>query len=116
LLVGKAISKIGAKGYKSYKDFKEAHGKAGEGMSWHHIVEQNPSNLKKFKPEMLHNTKNITKLPFGKGSIHMKINGYYSSKPDFTGGQTVRDWLSSQSFRRQYKFGLKAIKQFGSEL
>lgn len=29
---------------------------------------------------------------------------YYSSKDCFTGGQTVRQWLSTQSYQAQYDF------------
>ena len=52
---------------------------------------------------------NVIALPSGKGSIHSEISRYYSSKDLFTGGKTVRDWLSTKSFKEQFEFGEKAI-------
>ena len=85
----------------------------GEGYAWHHIVEQNADNIAKFGAERIHNTKNLIRLPNGKGSIHAKISGFYSSKPYFTNGLTVRDWLKSKSFEEQYNFGLEQLSKFG---
>ncbi len=36
---------------------------------------------------------------------------YYSSKQDFTGGGTVRDWLNGQSFADQYEFGMDVLRK-----
>ena len=47
------------------------------------------------------------------GSIHSKVSGFYSSKQFFTNGQTVRRWLSTQSYDAQYKFGVQKLKDFG---
>lgn len=38
----------------------------------------------------------------------LKAN-YYSSKQFFTGGGTVRDWLTGQSFADQYEFGMDVL-------
>lgn len=100
-------------GFKSFSAFKSAYGSAGNGYAWHHIVEQGGGNLSRFGAEAIHNTKNIIKLPHGAGSIHAKVSGYYSSKQPFTGGQTVRQWLKTQSFQQQYDFGIKTLKRFG---
>ena len=100
-------------GYKSFYRFKKAYGTAGKGYAWHHIVEQNRSNLSKFGAEAIHNINNLIKLPHGKGSIHAKISGHYSSIQDFTNGKTVRQWLSSQSYQEQYDYGIKMLKQYG---
>ena len=101
-----------AKGFASFDDFKKAFGGAGSGQAWHHVVEQT-INSGKFAPELLHNPANLLKLPHGKGSIHAKISGYYSSKPAWTGGLTVRQWVSQKSSSEQFEFGIKTIKQFG---
>ncbi|WP_197421738.1 hypothetical protein [Prevotella sp. DNF00663] len=61
----------------------------------------------------IHNTNNLIKLPHGAGSIHAKVSGYYSSIQPFTGGKTVRQWLSTQSYDAQYKFGIETLKKFG---
>lgn len=100
-------------GFESFAAFKNAKGKAGEGYNWHHIVEQTPSNVNRFGAKRIHSTSNLIKIPGGKGSIHAKISGYYSSKQPFTHGKTVREWLSTKSYREQYNFGLKQLKNFG---
>ena len=101
-----------AKGFASFQDFKDAFGVAGPGQAWHHVVEQT-INSGKFAPEILHNPANLFRLPHGKGSIHAKVSGYYSSRPRFTGGLTVREWLSKKSFKEQFEFGIQKIKEFG---
>jgi hypothetical protein len=53
------------------------------------------------------------KLPHGKGSIHGKISGYFSSKQPFTGGQTVRQWLNGRPIQEQADFGQQVLKMFG---
>lgn len=96
-------------GFKTFREFKKAYGTAGSGYDWHHIVEQTPSNITKFGPEKIHNINNIIRLQNGTGSHHALISGFYSSKQNFTGGLTVRQWLSTKSFTEQYEFGLKII-------
>ena len=108
-----SFAKSSGKGFSSFDAFKKAYGPAGEGQAWHHIVEQNPSNLAKFGAERIHNTNNLIKLPNGKGSIHAKISGYYSSKQKFTDGLTVRDWLKNKSYEEQYEFGVNILRRFG---
>ena len=107
--------KVAVKGYKSYPAFIRDFGKAGDGMNWHHIVEQNPANIKKFGQEMLQNTHNIIRIPGGKGSLHARISGHYSSKPSQLKGLTVRQWLNTKSFEEQYEYGIKMLKEFGWE-
>jgi len=75
--------------------------------------EQTPGNLERFGAETIHNTENLVQLPHGRGTIHNQISGFYSSKQPFTGGQTVRQWLSTQSFEDQAAFGRNVIQQFG---
>jgi hypothetical protein len=42
------------------------------------------------------------------GLNQLKAN-YYSSIRPFTGGGTVRDWLTGQSFADQYEFGMDIL-------
>ncbi|MBK8140135.1 MAG: hypothetical protein IPK57_03410 [Chitinophagaceae bacterium] len=100
-------------GFNTFNEFKTAYGTAGIGKAWHHIVEQNPANIAKFGAQRIHNSTNLIKLDHGAGTIHAKVSGYYSSIQPFTNGQTVRKWLSSQSYQQQYDFGIKTMKQFG---
>lgn len=95
------------------RDTMQHADKAGDGKAWHHIVEQNPSNLSRFGSEAIHNTNNIIALPHGKGSIHALISGHYSSKATFTNGLTVREWLRSKSFDEQYNYGVNILKYYG---
>lgn len=104
---------ISGRGFKSFDAFKRAMGPAGKGQAWHHIVEQTSGNVSRFGAEAIHNTSNLVKLPHGKGSIHNRISGYYSSKQPFTGGLTVREWLSTQTYEQQYQFGIQTMKKFG---
>lgn len=85
-------------------------GSAGEGMQWHHLVEQTPGNVARFGGEAIHNTGNLVRLETG---VHRQISGYYSSIQDFTGGQTVRQWLGTQSLEAQQQFGLEMLRRFG---
>jgi len=100
------------KGFATFEDFKNAFGAAGSGQAWHHVVEQT-INSGKFAPELLHNPANLLKLPHGKGTIHAKVSGFYSSRPSFTGGLTVREWLSKKPFKEQFEFGIQTINRFG---
>ena len=88
-----------------------AFGSAGDGMDWHHIVEQNTTNIQAFGSATIHAESNLVKIESGAGSLHAKISGYYSSKQPFTNGLTVRKWLNGQTYQQQYNFGIKVIQQ-----
>ena len=111
--VAKPIVQATEQGFNSFSAFKRAMGPAGPGQAWHHIVEQTPGNIVKFGNQSIQNTSNLLRLNHGAGSIHMKVSGYYSSIRPFTNGQTVRQWLSPQSFQAQYDFGIQTLEQFG---
>ncbi len=113
LQVGSLAKDVAGRGYQSFSAFKRAEGAAGEGLAWHHIVEQTPRNVQRFGAEAIHNTENLVRLPHGQGTIHNQISGFYSSRQPFTGGQTVRQWLSNQSYEQQATFGRNIIQQFG---
>ena len=100
---------IPGQGYSTFEAFKQAQGSAGEGMQWHHLVEQNQIQKSGFAAEDIHNTGNIVSID---AATHRQISGYYSSKQPFTNGMTVRNWLAGQDFNSQYEFGLKVLKIF----
>jgi len=95
--------------FKTFNAFKARFGAAGARLEWHHIVEQTASNAAKFGAEALHNSVNLVRLD---KSTHRAISAYYSSKQSFTGGMTVRQWLSSKSFKEQYEFGQRIMNVF----
>jgi hypothetical protein len=99
-------------GFGSFSAFKRQYGPAGQGQAWHHLVEQGP-NTGKFAAEAIHNPANLIKLPHGTGTIHNQVSGFYSSKQPFTGGKTVRNWLSEKPYQEQFDFGVQTIKDFG---
>ena len=105
-------------GYSSFDAFKRAEGAAGAGQAWHHIVGQQAANVAKFGSQLINNTNNLIRLPTGAGTIHQQITNYYNSiDPNATGSTTmrVREWLSTQSFEAQWKFGIELIKRFGGD-
>jgi hypothetical protein len=94
----------------SFSGLKSALGPAGEGQQWHHIVEQTPGNLERFGPHALHNTQNVIRLD---QALHNRLSALYSSiRRSLTGSSslTVRQWLSTQSYEAQRKFGLLAVE------
>ena len=106
---GGAKAAVG-QGYHSFSALKRTMGPAGPGKNWHHVVEQTPANVAKFGPETLHNTQNVIRLD---AAIHRQVSAYYSRIEWFTGGKTVRQWLSTQSFEAQTQFGTQVLKDFG---
>lgn len=104
--------------YRSFNAFKNAHGVAGEGQAWHHIVNQNARNIARFGAERIHNTNNLIKLPDRAGEIHRQLTGYYNSLDPMTTGSTtlrVREWLELQTFEFQWQFGIDTIIRFGGQ-
>ncbi|WP_375770878.1 hypothetical protein NR798_08255 [Archangium gephyra] len=100
----------GHRAFKSYKDFKDYMGKAGEGKQWHHIVEQHQGNVERFGHEALHNTENVIALD---AKLHERISAFYSSRQEVSGDMVVREWLRTQSYEKQRAFGLMVLRQFG---
>jgi hypothetical protein len=105
-----------SQGFRSFSAFKRAMGSAGEGMQWHHIVEQGGGNVGRFGAESIHSTTNLMRLDV---ATHQRVSGLYSSiRPGITGSDalTVRQWLSGQSLEAQRAFGLQAIENIGAGL
>jgi hypothetical protein len=95
-------------GYSSFSAAKRAMGSPGEGNVFDHVVEQSQIKRSGFAPEEIHNPFNMN--PVSARTNQIKAN-YYSSKQPFTGGGTVRDWLTGQSFADQYSFGMDVLTQ-----
>ncbi len=104
----------GHRAFKSFDNFKDFMGPAGEGKQWHHIIEKREANLKRFGSEALHNTENVIPLDAG---LHSDVSAFYSSKQELITGSsilTVRQWLNVQSYEAQRQFGLRAIENIRS--
>lgn len=100
--------------FHSFSALKNFLGSPGQGMAWHHIVEQSQIGRRaNFAPEKIHNTYNIVSIPSGRNSIHAKISSYYSSKQSFTNGMIIRDWLATKDFKFQFLFGKMVLEQYG---
>ena len=95
-------------GYKSFTAAKRDLGSPGEGNVFDHVVEQSQIKPTRagFPAEDIHNPYNLN--PVSAATNQIKAN-YYSSIKEFSGGSTVRDWLSTQSFKDQYSFGMETL-------
>ena len=96
-------------GFSSYREFKKKYGKAGEGMEWHHIVEQSQIKKSGFDSELINNTYNI--IPLDRAT-HQKITAIYNRVDPVT-GMRYRDTLAGMSFEHQYAEGLKMLEKVG---
>ncbi|HUW58724.1 MAG TPA: RHS repeat-associated core domain-containing protein [Planctomycetota bacterium] len=94
--------------FRSYRALKRGVGPSGKGKVWHHIVEQRGVNIAQFGDEAIHNTMNVVAVP---REVNQALGNYYSSIRPFTGQQTVRQWLGSQSWRQQYEFGQQMLNK-----
>jgi|SRR6218665_130270 len=105
---------VQGQGFNSHSSMTRALGRAGDGRAWHHIVNQNSSNIAQFGTQAIHNTNNVVNVPNGRGTIHDKISRYYQGiDKKISDKQRVRDWLKGKSFRFQYDFGIEKLKEFG---
>jgi hypothetical protein len=116
LVAGKLVKTVvGIKSIRSFSSFdalKAELGAAGEGMAWHHIVEQ--SQEARFGAEAIHNTANVVAIS---SEANSKLNALYSSiRRNITGSDalTVRQWLRTKSYAQARAFGLKAIQNVQS--
>jgi|GEM_PF-4453370 len=94
----------------SFGQFKRMVGTTSN-FEWHHVVEQHNYYQARFGRPRLNYTGNLIPL---ERSMHQRISGYYSSKQEFTGGRTVREWVREQSFEQQHAFGIKVLRDFGA--
>lgn len=98
----------GYRSFGSFGSFKRELGAAGDGMVWHHIVEQ--SQQSRFGAQAIHNTTNVLRVS---AVTNTKLNALYSSiRYEITGSHslTVRQWLKEQSYDANREFGLRALE------
>jgi hypothetical protein len=97
-----------SRGFKSFEQLKKFLGSPGEGNEWHHIVEQNPFNIAKFGPEAVHNVDNVVPIS---AELNQKLNAFYQTKNELTGGLAPREWLRDKTLQQNYDFGVWALQK-----
>jgi RHS repeat-associated protein len=113
---GAAGSKFGGvpsgpfRSFNSFSELKRTLGPAKPGNVWGHFVEQCQGNCTRaaFPSKMINNTGNVVQMP---KAVNQAMADFYSSKTPFSGGKTVRDWLNSQSFKKQQEFARKTYRE-----
>ncbi len=96
-------------GFTTYYNLKKSIGKAGDGKQWHHIVEQSQIRKSGIDAKLIHNPNNVIPLT---QQQHRKISSIYSSQIPGT-KVTVREYLKGKTFKEQYKYGIKMLKEIG---
>jgi hypothetical protein len=82
-------------------------------VQWHHLVEQTGHqgvNVSRFG-NAVNSTANIVPTPT---TVHSTITRFYGSAPPWVQNQgfaSVREWMSRQTWERQYEAGLEIWKQ-----
>lgn len=90
--------------------FLKRFGPARAGSEYHHLVEQGGANAKNIPAELLQSTRNIAEIP---KLLHEEVNADYSRTSDEDETKTVREWLQTQPFEVQYKYGIETLKKLG---
>lgn len=104
------VALVGEKGFDTFDQLKRYLGPAGDGMEWHHIVEQSQIIKSGFSPRTIHNTSNIIAVEEG---THDLVSAVYNTNVAGPGSGKVRNWLAGQSFGDQYEFGLQVLRNLG---
>jgi len=107
------VDAVDLPGYSSFRAAKANLGSAGPGRVFDHVVEQSQIGRSGLAPELIHHPFNLN--PVGAEINQLKAN-YYSSIRPYTGGRTVRDWLTGQSFEDQYEFGMEIVNRLQNGL
>ena len=94
---------------KAYRSFKRVNGPAGPGMDWHHLVEQQKSNVMKFGVDAIQNSDNLIRLD---RNIHRKVTGHYNAAgpPGFSRN---RDYIQTLNFAEQREYSLTIMRLNG---
>jgi hypothetical protein len=85
-------------------------GSAPSGEEYHHIVEQGGKNEQNIPAEQLHSTQNVIPLP---RMLHEMVSAEYSKLYDEKSRVTVRQWLQTQPYDVQWKYGVDTLKKLG---
>ena len=102
--------------FSSFEDFKKVdligkvYGSAGDGMDYHHIVEQAAVG-DEIPAAEVQATGNIVKIP---RVFHERINSICAT-PQVIDGEMIapRAFLKGKSFQERYDFGIRILKEVG---
>ena len=97
--------------YANYYYFKKEYGAAGDGLEWHHIVEQSQAKRSGFDLSDINNGSNIIPID---SATHRKVSGYYSRIVPGT-DMSFRDWIAYKgfTFEEQQKIGEYVLEMYG---
>ena len=78
-------------------------------IEYHHLVEQVQEEVSGFSVNAINSTANVIPTPSG---VHQIISNFYGSAQTWLPeGETVRDWMGSQTWETQWEAGLAIWKQ-----
>ena len=77
-------------------------------IEYHHIVEQVEEEVNGFSSNAINSTANVIPTP---AQVHQAITTFYSEAQVWLNGQSVRGWMTSQSWEVQWRQGLEIWKQ-----
>lgn len=106
-----------SEGYPSYRrpsgGWITAHGEAGPGLEWEHVVEQSQIRPGRsgFPSEIINHADNILPVP---KAINSAKNAYYGSVLSWTSGQTLRDFITGMPWYQQWDLGMFVVRQLQS--
>jgi hypothetical protein len=92
--------------YENFAEAKRFLGPAGDGMEWHHIVEQRTAKYGLFPIEFVNSTDNLIALPV---EVHRCVTTRMQSR-FLRVGPRLRYVVEPQYFSFQYNFGVDLKK------
>ena len=90
-------------GYVLPNDLEKRFGPAGDGMEYHHIIEQSSGASK----AVTETTDNIVRIPT---ILHQAINAVYAKPAEESGNLSLREWLKTQPDDIRRMWGLKVLR------
>ena len=107
----KRVSSSPTDAYNSFNAFKRAHGRAGDGLEYHHMTEQSQIGKSGFDIRSVQNGYNM--IPLDKAT-HRKVSGYYGRIVPGT-NLSFRNWLAHEgyTYEEQQEIGIYVLEIYG---
>jgi hypothetical protein len=87
-------------------ELQKFYGPAGEGMEYHHIIEQGSG----LSADIVQNSNNVVRIP---KILHEAINARYQQVVKESGSQSLREWLRGKPAWLQRLWGEKVMRDLG---